>query len=92
MGTKTFGKASVQNIYDLEDGSALKLTTAYYYTKSDRQIDGRGILPNRTVELYPEMEGLELEGEKDKLRDPQVAVAVDLLKAQLLCRESGLTE
>lgn len=39
MGTNTFGKGSVQNVIPLEDGSALKLTTARWYTPSGRSID-----------------------------------------------------
>jgi carboxyl-terminal processing protease len=50
VGTRTFGKGSVQNIIVLPDGSALKLTTARYYTPSGRSIQARGIEPAVTVE------------------------------------------
>ena len=46
MGEKTFGKGSVQTILPLENGSALKLTTARYYTPSGTSIQARGIVPD----------------------------------------------
>jgi carboxyl-terminal processing protease len=49
-GTRTFGKASVQNVIELPDGSALKLTTARYYTPSGRSIQAEGIVPDMTIE------------------------------------------
>jgi carboxyl-terminal processing protease len=50
MGTQTFGKGSVQTIIELEDGSALKLTIARYFTPSGRSIQERGITPDVHVE------------------------------------------
>ncbi|HSH41304.1 MAG TPA: S41 family peptidase [Arenicellales bacterium] len=50
MGTKTFGKGSVQTILPMENGAALKLTTARYYTPSDRSIQASGIEPDVVVE------------------------------------------
>ncbi len=55
FGEKSFGKASVQSIQEMVDGSALKLTTARYYTPNDRNIHGNGIKPDVTVE-YKELE------------------------------------
>jgi carboxyl-terminal processing protease len=49
LGTKTFGKGSVQTVIPLEDGSALKLTTAKYYTPKGRSIQAEGIIPDITV-------------------------------------------
>ncbi|GAB3674355.1 S41 family peptidase [Salinisphaera aquimarina] len=46
MGTRTFGKGSVQTIIPLQNGAALKLTTARYYTPSGRSIQGDGIQPD----------------------------------------------
>lgn len=46
MGTPTFGKASVQTIFPLEDGSSIRLTTAKYYTPSGRLIQAKGIIPD----------------------------------------------
>ena len=53
-GEKSFGKASVQSIQEMIDGSALKLTTAKYFTPNDRHIHGNGISPDVTVE-YEEL-------------------------------------
>lgn len=50
VGTPTFGKGSVQNIYDLADGSGLKLTIARYYTPSHKLIQGQGITPDIIAE------------------------------------------
>lgn len=50
MGTKSFGKGSVQSIIPLGDGAALKLTTARYYTPSGRSIQAQGIVPDIVVE------------------------------------------
>jgi carboxyl-terminal processing protease len=50
LGTKSFGKASVQTIIPLSDGSALKLTVARYFTPSGRSIQATGITPDIVVE------------------------------------------
>jgi len=50
IGVKSFGKASVQTIKELPDGSALKLTVARYYTPSGRSIQAKGIQPDIVVE------------------------------------------
>ena len=50
MGTKTFGKGSVQTIIPMSSGSALKLTTARYYTPSGRSIQASGIEPDIVTE------------------------------------------
>lgn len=50
MGTKTFGKGSVQTVIPLRDGSALRLTTSKYFTPSGRSIHGKGIQPDVVVE------------------------------------------
>ncbi len=50
MGTQTFGKGSVQTVIELDDGSALKLTIARYYTPSGRSIQEKGITPDVVVE------------------------------------------
>lgn len=51
VGTQTFGKASVQTVIPLENGSALKLTTARYYTPKGRSIQAEGIKPDIIVKL-----------------------------------------
>jgi carboxyl-terminal processing protease len=50
IGETTFGKGSVQRIYSLKDGSALKLTVAHYYTPGGLCVDGSGIEPDLSVE------------------------------------------
>jgi len=50
LGKKTFGKGSVQTVIPLRDGSALRLTTAQYFTPSGRSIRGEGIMPDVVVE------------------------------------------
>ena len=49
VGEKTFGKGSVQSVFPLDDGSALKLTTAKYYTPSHRVIQENGVTPDIIV-------------------------------------------
>jgi len=49
LGQRTFGKASVQTILPLDDGSALRLTTARYYTPNGRSIQAKGIEPDIVV-------------------------------------------
>jgi len=49
LGTRSFGKGSVQTLIPLEDGAALKLTTAKYYTPSGRSIQAEGISPDITL-------------------------------------------
>jgi carboxyl-terminal processing protease len=50
VGSRTWGKGSVQNIIELPDGSALKLTVARYYTPSGRSIQAEGIEPDVHIE------------------------------------------
>ncbi len=55
LGTQTFGKGSVQTIIPLEDGSAVRLTTARYFTPNGRSIQAQGITPDIVVpDLPPE--------------------------------------
>jgi carboxyl-terminal processing protease len=51
IGTQTFGKGSVQTVMPLSDGSALRLTTARYYTPNGRSIQTTGITPDIVVKL-----------------------------------------
>jgi len=50
LGTRTFGKGSVQTVIPLSDGSGLRLTTAKYFTPRGRSIHGTGITPDIIVE------------------------------------------
>jgi carboxyl-terminal processing protease len=68
LGTKTFGKGSVQSIIKLSDGSALRLTTARYYTPSGKSIQASGISPDIEIEYtQPPEEGKD--GKKQPLRE-----------------------
>ena len=49
LGTKTFGKGSVQTVMPLTNDTAVKMTTARYYTPSGRSIQAEGIVPDITV-------------------------------------------
>lgn len=76
VGTNTFGKGIAQGIFPLPDGSALKLTTAYYYVPSGECIHEKGIEPDVLVELDEELETLV---EIPKEEDNQIRAAIDVL-------------
>jgi carboxyl-terminal processing protease len=69
IGTRTFGKASVQTVIPLEDGSALKLTTARYYTPKGRSIQAEGIKPDIIVKYVRSSEDTETNYWEDRLRE-----------------------
>jgi carboxyl-terminal processing protease len=71
LGTTTYGKGSVQSIFDLGDGSGLKLTVARYLTPSGRTIQGKGIAPDRVVEAGAADQG-----------DAQLAAAKEILASR----------
>src|SRR5213082_3097547 len=56
VGETTFGKGSVQNVMQLPDGSAVRFTTAKYYTPSKQVIQGNGVTPNIRVPMTAEQE------------------------------------
>lgn len=82
IGTTSYGKGIVQSIFSLNkdgDGSAIKLTTARYYTPNGRNIHGIGITPDITVEYNDE-----LVEEKDGLYyDNQMLMAISVLKNEI---------
>jgi len=69
LGTKTFGKGSVQTILPLDDSSALRLTTARYFTPLGRSIQALGIVPDITVEASTGQEGKAEEKKRQGLRE-----------------------
>jgi carboxyl-terminal processing protease len=93
IGERTFGKGSVQSILPLADESALRLTTAKYYTPSERVIHENGIEPDIVVPMSPENwrkillkrsrlgDYVPEEGEEDyrNVEDPQLDRAIDVL-------------
>jgi carboxyl-terminal processing protease len=96
VGETTFGKGSVQNVMQLPDGSAVRFTTAKYYTPSKQVIQGNGVTPNIRVGMTAEQErslfalrnagNLKPEEEKGiiKARDPQMLRAIDALKGVMI--------
>jgi carboxyl-terminal processing protease len=107
LGEKTFGKGSVQSIFPLDNGLALKLTVAKYYTPSHRVIHEHGIEPDIVVPMTGEQEavllltrvpgGLEsLDATKRvrvaQIHDVQLERADDLLKGILLYSELSKPE
>ena len=96
VGETTFGKGSVQNVMQLPDGSAVRFTTAKYYTPSRQVIQGNGVTPNIRVTLTAEQEralfalrnaeNVKPEDEKSiiKTKDPQMLRAIDALKGLMI--------
>jgi len=68
MGTKTFGKGSVQTVISLPNGTGLKLTIARYYTPLDRSIQAKGITPDVTLDRAIPGPGEQLESNSRKTR------------------------
>lgn len=80
IGTTTFGKGIVQTIFPLEDGDAVKLTTAKYFTPKGNYIHGVGIEPD--IEL--EYEYLDKEATSyDEAYDNQIQKAIEVLKDKI---------
>ena len=69
LGTQTFGKGSVQTIMPLSDGSALRLTTARYYTPSGKVIQENGIQPDIIIERTPVDELKKEEGKQEETKE-----------------------
>ena len=99
LGEKTFGKGSVQSIFPLEDGSALKLTVAKYFTPSHKVIHEHGITPDILVPMTDFEEaaivrqqspgGVETLNDKERaavmsIHDTQLERAEDLLKGLII--------
>lgn len=74
VGTKTYGKGSVQTILRLDSGTAMKLTIAKYLTPKDRSINGVGIEPDIKVEA-PDI--------KESGKDIQLDKAVEIVKSKI---------
>src|SRR6266566_1623264 len=96
VGETTFGKGSVQNVMQLPDGSAVRFTTAKYYTPGKQVIQGNGVAPNIRVAMTPEQErslftlrntgNVKPEDERNiiKAKDPQMLRAIDALKGVMI--------
>ena len=96
VGETTFGKGSVQNVLQLPDGSAVRFTTAKYYTPSRQVIQGNGVTPNIRVGMTAEQEralyalrnagNVKPDDEINiiKSKDPQMLRAIDALKGVMI--------
>lgn len=74
VGTQSYGKGVVQQIFDLGDGTSLKLTIADYYTPKGRNINGEGITPDVEVEYQ--------EDENNSEADNQLDKAIEVVKSE----------
>ncbi len=74
IGTKTFGKGSVQELINLPDGSSLKVTIARWFTPTGHSISEGGLEPNVTVERTPD--------DRTADKDPQLDAALEWLKGK----------
>ena len=74
VGTQSYGKGVVQSIFDLQDGTSVKLTIAEYFTPNGRSIDGEGITPDVEVEYQYD--------ENDPEADNQLDRAMEVLAQQ----------
>jgi len=75
VGETTFGKGSVQNVYELQDGGSLHVTTAHWLTPDRRDINGVGLTPDRPVQRTAD--------DVAAGRDPQLRWAQHLLRSKL---------
>jgi carboxyl-terminal processing protease len=69
LGTKSFGKGSVQTILPMDDNSALRLTTARYFTPKGRSIQATGIVPDNIIENIVLQDGKPDEKKRPSLRE-----------------------
>jgi len=81
VGERTFGKGLVQTVGTMPDGSALIITTAYYYTPLHRDVNKRGIEPDIAVK-QPELEGERIKFLSDQ--DLQAKAALKLLESEVV--------
>ncbi len=72
IGTTTFGKGSVNNLWPLSDGSGINFTIARWFTPSGTLIEGEGIVPDIMLELS-----------EDEDEDVQLDRAIEILKEQI---------
>jgi len=77
LGTKTFGKGSVQTILPLDDNSALRLTTARYFTPKGRSIQATGIVPDIVIENTQLQDGKPDDRKRPSLREENLPGHLD---------------
>jgi carboxyl-terminal processing protease len=90
MGERSFGKASVQAVFALGRGMALRLTTAHYYTPDGKDIHGKGLEPDMETASPEGLDkaGIGLADLRTLESDPEIGKAVTYLKRDNLYRES----
>ncbi len=84
MGTRTFGKALVQSVFSLSDGSGIAVTIAHYYTPNGTDISSKGVMPDVALKLTDKQKK-ELSGKPELLgtkADPYYSQALSILTAQ----------
>ena len=102
VGETSFGKGSVQSIIEVDDGSAIRLTTAKYYTPSERVIHENGIEPDFIVDISDEdshalftqrsrLEGVDPDTDAADIEDAQLRKSVELLQ-EVLAMDGGKTK
>ncbi|RMF28411.1 MAG: PDZ domain-containing protein [Cyanobacteria bacterium J083] len=84
VGTKTYGKGTVQSVHSLADGSGLAVTISRYFPPSGADINGKGISPDIEVPITRDINRLLQTNPKvlATTQDPQYAKAIELLKLQ----------
>lgn len=85
MGTRTFGKALVQSVFSLSDGSGLAVTIAHYYTPNGTDISRKGVTPDIAIELT-QSEKRQLASDPNLIgtnQDPGYAKAILVLNGDL---------
>ncbi|MBT8118712.1 MAG: S41 family peptidase [Gammaproteobacteria bacterium] len=75
MGSKSFGKGSVQTIQELRSGGAVKITTARYFTPSGRSIQGEGITPDIILDSY-EIEDSKEDGTSLRIKESDLSGSI----------------
>lgn len=94
IGTKTFGKALVQAVHSLTDGSGLAVTVAHYYTPKGTDISKKGITPDISIELTAQ-DQVRLAADPKLIgtkADPQYARAISALVAEAAPRRVAIKE
>ena len=75
VGTQTYGKGIVQSLFDLNDGTCLKLTVSEYFTPSGKDIHGKGVTPDVVVEYEYD--------EANPEKDNQLETAIEVIKGKV---------
>ena len=75
VGTQTYGKGVVQQIFDLKDGTCVKLAIAKYFTAKGQDIDGKGITPDVAIDYQAD--------ENNPEADNQLNKAIETLQGEM---------